>query len=80
MPPREPLQEWIAFKGIRMEGRPGIERAASNRSFAAVLQRKIFERGLRSTRFMSDTLTQDSINTLINEISEMIDKQISIAQ
>ncbi|NDF92798.1 MAG: hypothetical protein EB115_12670 [Betaproteobacteria bacterium] len=80
MPPREPLQEWIAFKGIRMEGRPGIERAASNRSYAAYLQRKIFERGLRSTRFMSDTLTQDSINTLINEISEMIDKQISIAQ
>lgn len=80
MPPREPLQEWIAYRGIKMEGKPGKERAESNESRAKMLQKLIFHRGLRSTRFMSDTLTQDSINTLINEISEMIDKQISIAQ
>jgi hypothetical protein len=77
-PPLRSLQEWIAFKGIKMAGAPGRERAANNRTLSFLLSRAIHSRGLRATRFMSDTLTEPAVNTLVTEISGLIDKQISL--
>ena len=50
-PPIRPIQEWIAFKEIQLEGR---DKKAANRSFAINIANKIRREGLRATNFMSN--------------------------
>jgi hypothetical protein len=74
--PIRPLQEWIAFKGIPLEGR---DKKAANRSFAINIARKISREGLRATNFMSNAATNDMIAVLTENIAEVLGKSISVA-
>jgi len=75
-PPIRPLQEWIAFKGIPMEGR---DKKAANRSFAINIANKIRREGLRATNFMSNAVTEDMVAVLTENIAEVLGKTISVA-
>jgi len=75
-PPIRPLQEWIAFKGIPMEGR---DKKAANRSFAINIANKIRREGLRATNFMSNAVTEDMVAVLTENIAEVLGKSISVA-
>jgi hypothetical protein len=75
-PPIRPLQEWIAFKGIPMEGR---DKKAANRSFAINIANKIRREGLRATNFMSNAVTEDMVKVLTENIAEVLGKSISVA-
>jgi len=75
-PPIRPLQEWIAFKGIPLEGR---DKKAANRSFAINIANKIRREGLRATNFMSNAVTEDMVAVLTENISEVLGKSISVA-
>ena len=75
-PPIRPLQEWIAFKGIPLQGR---DKKAANRSFAINIARKISREGLRATNFMSNAVTEDMVAVLTENIAEVLGKSISVA-
>ena len=75
-PPIRPLQEWIAFKSIPLQGRDKI---AANRSFAINIARKISREGLRATNFMSNAVTEDMVAVLTENIAEVLGKSISVA-
>jgi hypothetical protein len=75
-PPIRPLQEWIAFKGIPLQGR---DKKAANRSFAINIANKIRREGLRATNFMSNAVTDDMIAVLTENIAEVLGKSISVA-
>lgn len=75
-PPLRPIQEWIAFKGIPLEGRDKI---AANRSFAKNIANKIRREGLRATNFMSNAVTPEVIDVLVNNIAEVMGKSVSVA-
>jgi len=75
-PPIRPLQEWIAFKGIPLEGR---DKKAANRSFAINIANKIRREGLRATNFMSNAVTEDMVAVLTENIAEVLGKSISVA-
>ena len=74
--PIRPLQEWIAFKGIPLEGR---DKKAANRSFAINIARKISKQGLRATNFMSNAATKEMVDVLTENIAEVLGKSISVA-
>ena len=75
-PPIRPLQEWIAFKSIPLQGRDKI---AANRSFAINIANKIRREGLRATNFMSNAVTEDMVAVLTENIAEVLGKSISVA-
>ena len=75
-PPIRPLQEWIAFKSIPLQGRDKI---AANRSFAINIANKIRREGLRATKFMSNAVTEDMVAVLTENIAEVLGKSISVA-
>jgi len=75
-PPIRPLQEWIAFKHISLEGR---DKKAANRSFAINIANKIRREGLRATNFMSNAVTEDMVAVLTENIAEVLGKSISVA-
>ena len=75
-PPIRPLQEWIAFKGIPLEGR---DKKAANRSFAINIANKIRREGLRATNFMSNAATKEMVDVLTENIAEVLGKSISVA-
>ena len=75
-PPIRPLQEWIAFKGIPLQGR---DKKAANRSFAINIANKIRREGLRATNFMSNAVTEDMVAVLTENIAEVLGKSISVA-
>jgi len=74
--PIRPLQEWIAYKGIPLEGR---DKQAANRSFAINIARKISREGLRATNFMSNAATKEMVDVLTENIAEVLGKSISVA-
>jgi len=75
-PPIRPLQEWIAFKSIPLQGR---DKQAANRSFAINIANKIRREGLRATNFMSNAVTEDMVAVLTENIAEVLGKSISVA-
>ena len=75
-PPIRPIQEWIAFKEIPLEGR---DKQAANRSFAINIARKISREGLRATNFMSNAATKEMVDVLTENIAEVLGKSISVA-
>jgi hypothetical protein len=75
-PPIRPIQEWIAFKEIQLEGR---DKKAANRSFAINIANKIRREGLRATNFMSNAATKEMVNVLTENIAEVLGKSISVA-
>jgi len=75
-PPIRPIQEWIAFKEIQLEGR---DKKAANRSFAINIANKIRREGLRATNFMSNAVTEDMVAVLTENIAEVLGKSISVA-
>jgi hypothetical protein len=75
-PPIRPIQEWIAFKSIPLQGRDKI---AANRSFAINIANKIRREGLRATNFMSNAVTEDMVAVLTQNIAEVLGKSISVA-
>ena len=75
-PPIRPIQEWIAFKSIQLEGR---DKQAANRSFAINIARKISREGLRATNFMSNAATKEMVDVLTENIAEVLGKSISVA-
>ena len=75
-PPLRPIQEWIAFKSIALEGR---DKKAANRSLAINIANKIRREGLRPTKFMSNAVTPEMIDVLVNTIAEVLGKSVSVA-
>jgi hypothetical protein len=75
-PPIRPIQEWIAFKSIQLEGR---DKEAANRSFAINIANKIRREGLRATNFMSNAATKEMVDVLTENIAEVLGKSISVA-
>ena len=75
-PPIRPIQEWIAFKSIPLQGRDKI---AANRSFAINIANKIRREGLKATNFMSNAVTEDMVAVLTENIAEVLGKSISVA-
>jgi hypothetical protein len=75
-PPIRPIQEWIAFKEIPLEGR---DKKAANRSFAINIANKIRREGLRATNFMSNAATKEMVDVLTKNIAEVLGKSISVA-
>jgi hypothetical protein len=75
-PPLRPIQEWIAFKSIALEGR---DKKAANRSLAINIANKIRREGLQSTNFMSNAATPEMIQVLTENIAEVLGKSISVA-
>jgi hypothetical protein len=75
-PPIRPIQEWIAFKTIPLEGR---DKKAANRSFAINIANKIRREGLRATNFMSNAATKEMVDVLTENIAEVLGKSISVA-
>jgi hypothetical protein len=75
-PPIRPIQEWIAFKEIPLEGR---DKEAANRSFAINIANKIRREGLRATNFMSNAATKEMVDVLTENIAEVLGKSISVA-
>jgi len=75
-PPIRPIQEWIAFKSIPLEGR---DKQAANRSFAINIANKIRREGLKATNFMSNAVTEDMVAVLTENIAEVLGKSISVA-
>ena len=75
-PPLRPIQEWIAFKEIQLEGRDKI---AANRALSVNIANKIRREGLRPTKFMSNAVTPEMIDVLVNTIAEVLGKSVSVA-
>ena len=75
-PPLRPIQEWIAFKSIQLEGRDKI---AANRALSVNIANKIRREGLRPTNFMSNAVTPEMIDVLVNTIAEVLGKSVSVA-
>ena len=67
MPPRQPLINWIKNKPIK--GRSKSGRFITNESFAFLIQRSIFQRGLERTQFFSKPFTEQ-----LNKQTENITK------
>ncbi len=75
-PPIRPIQEWIAFKSIPLQGRDKI---AANRALAINISNKIWREGLKATNFMSNAVTKDMVAVLTENIAEVLGKSISVA-
>jgi len=75
-PPLRPIQEWIAFKSIQLEGRDKI---AANRALSVNIANKIRREGLRATNFMSNAVTPEMVDVLVNTIAEVLGKSVSVA-
>ena len=56
MPPRKPLMQWIKNKPLK--GRDKKGRFITRESFAFLIQRSIFQRGLSRTQFFSKPFTE----------------------
>ena len=76
MPPRKPLIEWIKSKGLKGRGAKG--RFISNNSFAFLIQRSIFQRGLTRTQFFSKPFTEQ-LNKQTDNITEAFADDLEVA-
>jgi hypothetical protein len=67
MPPRQPLMQWIKNKPLK--GRDKKGRFIKRESFAFLIQRSIFQRGLERTQFFSKPFTEQ-LNKQSDNITE----------
>jgi len=76
-PPMQPIQEWIARKGIPLKGRGAKKNQA--RTLAFFIARKIGREGTRPTNFVEHALTQKFKNDMKRSISKHLGKNIKLA-
>jgi hypothetical protein len=85
MPPQKPLLDWIKSKGIRgrvdkkwkSAGNRGGQ-FITNKSFAFLIQRSIFQRGLERTQFFSKPFTEQ-LNIETDNITEAFAEDVELA-
>ncbi len=76
MPPRQPLMQWIKNKPLK--GRDKKGRFIKRESFAFLIQRSIFQRGLERTQFFSKPFTEQ-LNKQTNNITEAFADDVELA-
>ena len=76
MPPRQPLMQWIKNKPLK--GRDKKGRFIKRESFAFLIQRSIFQRGLERTQFFSKPFTEQ-LNKETDNITEAFADDLEIA-
>ena len=76
MPPRKPLMQWIKNKPLK--GRDKKGRFIKRESFAFLIQRSIFQRGLERTQFFSKPFTQQ-LNKQTDNITKAFADDLEIA-
>jgi len=76
MPPRQPLMQWIKSKGLK--GRDAKGKFITNNSFAFLIQRSIFQRGLTRTQFFSKPFTEQ-LNKQTDNITEAFADDLELA-
>ena len=76
MPPRQPLMQWIKNKPLK--GRDKKGRFIKLESFAFLIQRSIFQRGLERTQFFSKPFTEQ-LNKQTNNITEAFADDVELA-
>ena len=76
MPPRKPLMQWIKNKPLK--GRDKKGRFITRESFAFLIQRSIFQRGLTRTQFFSKPFTEQ-FNKQTNNITEAFADDVELA-
>ena len=76
MPPRKPLMQWIKNKPVK--GRDAKGKFITNDSFAFLIQRSIFQRGLSRTQFFSKPFTEQ-LNKQTDNITEAFADDLELA-
>ena len=76
MPPRQPLMQWIKNKPLK--GRDKKGRFIKRESFAFLIQRSIFQRGLERTQFFSKPFTEQ-LNKQTDNITEAFADDLELA-
>jgi len=85
IPPPQAIADWIANKGIPVVPTYSrkLERMRTKQEQGLVLGRTmafaIRERGVEGTKFMSNALSPEMIDVLVNTIAETLGKSISVA-
>jgi hypothetical protein len=85
IPPPQAIADWIANKGIPVVPTYSrkLERMRTKQEQGLVLGRTmafaIRERGLEATNFMSNALSPEMIDVLVNTIAETMGKSVSLA-
>ena len=88
MPPLKSLLKWIKLKGIKgrvdkkwkTAGNKGGQ-FITNKSFAFLIQRSIFQRGLKRTQFFSRPFTKElkkQTNDILEAFGEDLEKELQI--
>lgn len=89
--PARAIQEWYSSKTsaryspspaqivYKVASERGITPEQAARSLSYATRENIRRHGIRATYFFTNVLTDDVINMLVNEMSETIGKQISVA-
>ena len=85
MPPMQPLLKWIQNKGIKGRVNKKWKTAGNkggqfitNKSFAFLIQRSIYQRGLTRTQFFSKPFTQE-LDNQIGSITEAFADDLELA-
>lgn len=76
MPPRQPLMQWIKNKPLKGRNKKG--RFIKRESFAFLIQRSIFQRGLERTQFFSKPFTEQ-LNKQTDNITEAFADDLELA-
>tara|TARA_R100000781_G_scaffold79781_1_gene49297 strand:- start:582 stop:1112 length:531 start_codon:yes stop_codon:yes gene_type:complete len=76
MPPRKPLMQWIKNKPLK--GRDKKGRFITRESFAFLIQRSIFQRGLTRTQFFSKPFTEQ-LNKQTDNITKAFADDLEVA-
>ena len=76
MPPRKPLMQWIKNKPVK--GRDAKGKFITNDSFAFLIQRSIFQRGLTRTQFFSKPFTEQ-LNKQTDNITKAFADDLEVA-
>ena len=85
MPPQKPLLDWIKSKGVKgrvdkkwkSAGNRGGQ-FITNKSFAFLIQRSIFQRGLSRTQFFSKPFTEQ-LNKQTDNITRAFADDLEVA-
>jgi hypothetical protein len=84
-PPAQAMADWIANKGIPVVPTYSreLKRMRTKQEQGLVDGRSVaywvFQRGTRATNFMSNALSPEMIDVLVNTIAEVLGKSISVA-
>ena len=75
-PPMQPIQEWIARKGIPLKGKGAKKNQA--RTLAFLIARKIGLRGTKGTNFVRETINSSFKSRMKKEVSTALGKEIKL--